>query len=82
MRVFASDITRYPAMAENAARQDGDGGESAAQLFQQWVKSPPHRKALVSLAYNFVSTGVVQRGNNIWAVQIFWQTPREKGIFQ
>ena len=64
---------------------DGEGpvdAGTAGKLFQQWVASPPHRKALVSLAYNFVSTGVVQHENSIWAVQIFWATPREKGIFQ
>ena len=39
-------------------------------------------KTLGGLDYAFVSTGVVQRGNGIWAVQIFWAKPREKGIFQ
>jgi hypothetical protein len=29
-----------------------------------------------------VSTGVIQRGDSIWAVQIFWSPPRQKGIFQ
>jgi uncharacterized protein YkwD len=85
MRVFLGDITRFPEMAENAARQDAGGVvdvEAAARLFQQWVKSPPHRKALGGLDYAFVSTGVVQRSNSIWAVQIFWAKPREKGIFQ
>jgi hypothetical protein len=25
---------------------------------------------------------VIQRGDSIWAVQIFWSPPRQKGIFQ
>jgi hypothetical protein len=25
--------------------------------------------------YEFVSTGVIQRGDELWAVQIFWSKP-------
>jgi uncharacterized protein YkwD len=85
MRAFAGDITRFPAMAENAARESQKSAVNAAKarhLFQQWVDSRSHRKALVSRDYAFVSTAVVQRGSTIWAVQIFWAAPREKGIFQ
>ena len=85
MRVFAGDITRFPAMGENAARQSQKTPVNAAKaqsLFQQWVKSGSHRRTLVSRDYGFVSTGVVQRGTTIWAVQIFWAAPREKGLFQ
>lgn len=85
MRVFVGDTTRFPAMAENAARQSQDtpvDGAKLRKLFQQWIDSRPHRKALVSRDYAFVSTAVVQRGNTIWAVQIFWAKPREKGLFQ
>ena len=85
MRVFAGDITRFPAMAENAARESQDSAvdqAKARRLFQEWLDSPPHAKTLRSLDYAFVSTAVVQSGNKIWAVQIFWATPREKGIFQ
>lgn len=84
MRVFVDDITRFPGMAENAARESQKtpvNTAKAQRLFQQWVKSRSHRKALVSREYAFVSTGVVQRGNSIWAVQIFWARPREKGMF-
>jgi uncharacterized protein YkwD len=72
-------------MAENAARDSQNtpvGKTKARSLFQQWIDSPPHRKALVSRDYAFVSTAVVQRANKIWAVQIFWAAPREKGLFQ
>lgn len=84
MRAFVDDITRFPAVAENAARDSQKTPADAAKarsLFQQWVESRAHRKALVSRDYAFVSTGVVQRGNMIWAVQIFWAKPREKGMF-
>lgn len=85
VRAFTKDITVFPAMAENAAREAQKTAATAAKarrLFQQWVESSGHRRALVSRDYAFVSTGVVQRGNTIWAVQIFWANPREKGMFQ
>lgn len=85
MAVFAGDVTRFPSLGENAARDTKKtpvDGAKAKALFQQWVDSASHRKALVSRSYQFVSTGVIQRGNSIWAVQIFYATPREKGLFQ
>lgn len=85
MRAFAGDTSRFPALAENAARESQNtpaDGAKAQRLFQEWVDSPPHRKNLRSLDYQFVSTGVVQRGNTIWAVQIFWATPRAHGMFE
>jgi uncharacterized protein YkwD len=76
MRAFlGSSIMMMPRMAENAARDtqkgEADSGK-ARRLFQQWVESRPHRKTLLNSGYKFVSTGVVQRGNKIWAVQIFF----------
>lgn len=76
MRAFlGSSIMMMPRMAENAARDtqkgEADAGK-ARRLFQQWVESRPHRKTLLNSGYKFVSTGVVQRGNKIWAVQIFF----------
>jgi len=85
MRAFVDDITRFPAMAENAARESQKtpvNAAKASRLFQQWIDSRAHRKALRSRDYAFVATGVVQRGNVIWAVQIFWAKPRAKGLFQ
>ncbi len=71
-----------PRMAENAARDtqkgEADAGK-ARRLFQQWVESRPHRKTLLNSGYKFVSTGVVQRGNKIWAVQIFF-APLPEGV--
>ena len=75
MRVFLGSPMRLPQMAENAARDTQKGEADAAKagrLFQQWVNSRPHRKTLLNSGYKFVSTGVVQRGNKIWAVQIFF----------
>ena len=83
MRAFlGSPIMMMPRMAENAAR-DTQKGEvdagKARRMFQQWVESRPHRKTLLNSGYKFVSTGVVQRGNKIWAVQIFF-APLPEGM--
>jgi uncharacterized protein YkwD len=83
MRAFlGSPIMMMPRMAENAARDtqkgEADAGK-ARRLFQQWVESRPHRKTLINSGYKFVSTGVVQRGNKIWAVQIFF-APLPEGV--
>ena len=75
MRAFLGNPMSLPRMAENAARdtQKGEANATKARnLFQQWVGSRPHRKTLLNSGYTFVSTGVVQRGNKIWAVQIFF----------
>ena len=85
MRVFVGDITKFPAMGENAARESRNtpaDKTKVRRLLQQWIDSRPHRKALLSRDHAFVSTAVVQRGTTIWAVQIFWAKPREKGLFQ
>lgn len=75
----------FRSIAENAARdrQKGAADEAKARrLFQQWTDSRPHRKALLNRSYAYVSSGVVQRGNVISAVQIFWGEPRkQEGIF-
>jgi uncharacterized protein YkwD len=83
MRAFlGSPVMMMPRMAENAARDtqkgEADAGK-ARRLFQQWVESRPHRKTLLNGGYKFVSTGVVQRGNKIWAVQIFF-APLPEGM--
>ena len=73
--LMGGGMLMMPHMAENAARDSQKGEANAAKasrLFQQWVDSRPHRKALLNSGFNYVSTGVVQRGNKIYAVQIFW----------
>jgi uncharacterized protein YkwD len=75
MRAFVGNPMMMPRMAENAARdtQKGEADQAkASRLFQQWIDSRGHRKTLLNATYRYVSTGVVQRGNKIWAVQIFW----------
>jgi len=82
MRAFLGSPMGLPQMAENAARdtQKGEADSTKARrLFQQWVESRPHRKTLLNGGYTFVSTGVVQRGNKIWAVQIFF-APLPEGV--
>lgn len=82
MRFFLGSPMRLPQMAENAARDTQKGEADAAKagrLFQQWVESRAHRKTLLNSGYKFVSTGVVQRGNKIWAVQIFF-APLPEGV--
>ena len=87
MRAFlGSSIMMMPRMAENAARDTQKGKADAGKarrLFQQWVESRPHRKTLLNSGYKFVSTGVVQRGNKIWAVQIFFAPlPEDANVFE
>ena len=85
MAAFAGDVTKYPSIGENAARETGGDAALEAKtraLFQQWIESAPHRRNMVNRSFAFVSTGVVERGGDIWAVQIFFATPRAKGLFQ
>ena len=85
MAAFVGDVTKYPSIGENAARETGNTAsddEKTRALFQQWVESVPHRRNMVNRSFAFVSTGVIERGGDIWAVQIFFATPRAKGIFQ
>lgn len=61
---------------ENAAR-DRQGGASAkaqaGRLFKQWVGSRRHRRNLIKSEYRFISTGAIQVGKHLYAVQIFWE---------
>ena len=61
---------------------EGSLDDKTRALFQQWVESAPHRKNMVNRSFAFVSTGVIEKGGDIWAVQIFFATPRAKGLFQ
>ncbi len=78
---FMADADLYPARGENAAsdRHKGEAGAAKARrLFASWIGSSGHRRNLMSRDYYFVSTGVIQRGDELWAVQIFWSKRREK----
>jgi uncharacterized protein YkwD len=77
---FAGDAEVFPARGENAARDRarGPADESKARrLFQQWVDSSGHRRNLLAPGYAMVSSGVIQKGNHLYAVQIFWAEPAE-----
>jgi uncharacterized protein YkwD len=75
---YAEATELYRARGENAAseRQKGPVDEAKAKaLFQLWLESSGHRRNLMKRDYEFVSTGVIQRGDELWAVQIFWSKP-------
>lgn len=79
---YVEDADLYRARGENAAsdRKRGPANESKARaLFDLWIDSGGHRRNLMSRDYEFVSTGVIQRGEELWAVQIFWSKPMEPG---
>ena len=66
---------------ENAAR-DRKGGPSAkaqaARLFKQWLNSRRHRRNLIRTEYRFISSGAIQVGKHLYAVQIFWEPKSPK----
>lgn len=75
---YVEDVELYRARGENAAsdRKKGPADESKARsLFALWLASGGHRRNLMKRDYEFVSTGVIQRGDELWAVQIFWSKP-------
>jgi uncharacterized protein YkwD len=72
---FAEDISRVPRRGENAARERSKGppdAQKARRLFQQWMKSGGHKRNMLNRSYTAVSTGVVQKGDHLYAVQIFF----------
>jgi uncharacterized protein YkwD len=61
---------------ENAARDRQNGPvdrAKARRLFQQWLDSTGHRRNLMNRNYRYVSTGAVEIGHHLYAVQIFWE---------
>ena len=77
---YVGDIDLYAARGENAAsdRRKGPVDKAKAErLFQSWLDSSGHRRNLMLRDYEYVSTGVIQRGGELWAVQMFWSKPRE-----
>lgn len=74
---FANGV-KYTMNGENAARDRQSGGvdnKKAARLFEQWMNSSGHYRNLMNPAYLHVSTGAVQKGNHLYAIQIFWAEP-------
>lgn len=75
---FAEADLLYKARGENAASDRKRGPADLAKakgLFDLWLDSSGHRRNLMKRDYEFVSTGVIQRGDELWAVQIFWSKP-------
>jgi uncharacterized protein YkwD len=75
---YVEEVELYRARGENAAsdRKSGPADESKARsLFALWLASGGHRRNLMKRDYEFVSTGVIERGEELWAVQIFWSKP-------
>jgi uncharacterized protein YkwD len=63
-----------PSMGENAARdrrKSAATADKARGLVKQWIESSGHRHNMISRSFTLVATGVVQKGNQIYAVQIF-----------
>jgi uncharacterized protein YkwD len=74
MRALHPGVMVLGSLAENAARDRSKGPADEAKarrMFQQWIKSSSHRKTLGDRTYIRLATGVVQKDNVIYAVQIF-----------
>ena len=74
IRAFHPGQMFLPVMAENAARLRNSGISDSAKaevLVQQWVKSSGHRRNMVNRSYVMVAVGVVSRGRDVYAVQVF-----------
>jgi uncharacterized protein YkwD len=74
IRAFHQGQMFLAPMAENAARlrnSELSDSAKAQALVQQWVKSSGHRKNMVNRTYMTIAVGVVSRGKDVYAVQIF-----------
>jgi uncharacterized protein YkwD len=83
-KAFQEDPALTYSAGENAAsdRRRGEANTAKAdRLFQLWLDSTGHRKNMLGDQYVYVSTGVVQRGSELWAVQIFWGEPKKTNFF-
>lgn len=75
---FVEAAELYKARGENAAsdRKKGPADKMKAKaVFDLWLDSSGHRRNLMKRDYEYVSTGVIERGDELWAVQIFWSKP-------
>jgi uncharacterized protein YkwD len=74
MRAVKGGPLFLPSMGENAAR---DRRKSAANsgkalgLVQHWIGSSGHRRNMINRSFTASAVGVVQKGSQIYAVQIF-----------
>ncbi len=79
---FRTYMPRFEGLrGENAAR-DRQGGNSdkrkAERIFRQWLGSRGHLRNLIRADYSYFSTGVIEVGGHVYAVQLFWERPRPK----
>ena len=83
---FRPDPAMLYHAGENTAsdRRRGAADEAKAlRLFDLWIESSGHRANLLNDRFDYVSSGVVQRGTELWAVQIFWSRPiKSNMLFQ
>ena len=70
-RLIATGL-RFDASAENVAFAD-----SASEIHDGWMHSPPHRENLLNARYNAVGIVVIRRGDSLWAVEDFAHTVPE-----
>lgn len=79
IRAFMPDFEDL--RGENAARDRKGGASAKAQsqrLFKQWLDSRRHRRNLIRTEYRFISSGAIQVGKHLYAVQIFWEPQSSK----
>ncbi len=75
-RLSAYTATDSSYWGENAARDRLPGKADktkAHRLFTMWLRSKGHRKILMRQSFAYVSTGVLQKDNDLYAIQIFWE---------
>lgn len=78
---FAGDEDRYGIRGENVLRSrrvSANPDAQAAHMMKVWLGSTGHRRNLMARDHRFVSTGVIQKGKRLYAVQMFWSPPKPK----
>lgn len=73
---FGGSLDERGTRGENALRSrkvSDKASVQAAHMMKVWLGSSGHRRNLMAYDYRYVSTGVVQKGNTFYAVQMFWQ---------
>jgi uncharacterized protein YkwD len=74
MRAFHEGQMVLAAMAENAARLRNSrlsDSQKALALVKQWIGSTGHRRNITNRSFVSVGIGVVARGDDVYAVQVF-----------
>ncbi len=66
MQRLAADGARMDKVAENVAY-----GAAPLDIWQSWLRSPPHRENIMNPQMNSIGVGLVKRGTRIYATQDF-----------